>query len=197
MISQRLAKSGIVMALVLATGATGNAQSVVAIREGTFTVDDTRNNSMSVSGTQGFRFDGSFSLARAQYEAIEQCWLPECAPGTVVDLSDSWVGGDIFGTAQFRGKTYPGVGCGSCDGSLFLAFSASVTMPPISDQPVILTVPFDFAGVFSFGLNGPRPDSVPLTGGGTATVTLVPLAEDPNFWHIERVVFEFTPLNSR
>src|SRR4030095_8213480 len=84
MISQRLAKSGIVMALVLATGANGNAQSVVAIREGTFTVDDTRNNSMYVSGTQGFRFDGSFSLARAQYEAIEQCWLPECAPGTVV-----------------------------------------------------------------------------------------------------------------
>ena len=198
MMRPTLAKCGILLALVLAAGSAVDAQSVVAIKEGTLIIDDTRNNSVSLSGTQGFRIDGSFSLARAEYDAIERCWQPECAPGTVIDLSDSWVGGDIFATAQFRGKTYIDVGGGSADASLLLGFSASVELPALSGQPVTLTVPFEFAGAFTFGLNGPRPDQVPLTGGGTAAVTLVPLAEDPNnFWHIQQVVFEFSPLDRR
>ena len=197
MISHGLPKSGILVAFVLAAGVVAEAQSVVAIREGTFTINDDGTNSVSLSGTQRFNADGSVSLARAPFPAINRCSNPECGQGTVVDLSGSWVGGDVFVIAQFRGKTYADVGGTSSDASLLIGFTASVELPAVTGQPVTLTVPFDFSGAFTFGLNGPRPDQVPLTGGGTATVTLVPLAEDPNFWHIERVVFEFTPIQRR
>jgi hypothetical protein len=194
MISHGLVKSGIVVALVLATGAAADAQSVVAIREGTLTVDDRINHSVQISGTQGFSFDGNLA---SSYGPIDSCVSLECAPGTVIDLSDEWSGFDVGGIVQFRGKTYAEIGGISADASMFIAVSASVQLPAMSGQRETLTVPFDFAGAFLFGLQGSRPDSVPITGGGTVTITLVPLAEDPNLWHIELVVFEFTPVERR
>lgn len=196
MLKHLFAKTGTIPSLLLAVASAADAQ-VISIKEGTFVIDDARNSTITLTGTQGFRFDGSVSLGSASYEAIEQCWVPECPPGTVVDLSDSWGGGDVFGLVQFRGKTHDDIGGLNSDAAFFIALSASVTMPPLRAGPVTVSVPFAFASVFSFGLNGRRPRSVPVTGGGTATLTLVPLAEDPSNWHIQRIEFEFTSADRR
>jgi hypothetical protein len=190
MMMRGLVKSGIVLSFVIATAAAAQAQEVIAIKKGTFVVDDMRNNSFSLTGTRGFSVEGSINLASAAYDVIELCWLPECAPGTVLDLSDSWGGSDVFAQVRLRGKTSGD----EPDQGRFLAISASVTLPPIGDGPVTVTVPFDFSGFFSFG--EPAIGGTVL-GGGQATITLVPLAEDPRFWHIQQIVYEFSPVNRR
>jgi hypothetical protein len=194
MIKQGLAKAGIVLSLVVAAAAAAHAQSVIAINRGTFVVDDMRDNSFAIAGNHGFSVEGSINLASAAYDIIEQCWLPECAPGTVLDLSDSWGGSDVSALERFRGKTPDDAS--NDEFGRFLAVSASVTLPPIADGPVTVSVPFDFTGTFIFPLDG-QSTGVTLLGGGVATLTLVPLAEDPRFWHIQQIVFDFRPVNRR
>jgi hypothetical protein len=194
MMMRGLAKSGIVLLFVVVAAAGAHAQDLVAIKKGTFVVDDMRNNSFSIAGTRGLSVKGSINLASASYDIIEQCWLPECAPGTVLDLSDSWGGSDVTALVRYRGKTQDETS--DDDFGRFLAISASVTLPPMSDGPVTITVPFDFTGLLTWPVNG-QTTALTLLGGGRATLTLVPLGEDPRFWHIQQIVFRFTPVNRR
>ena len=196
MMVRRFAKIGIVsFFVVVAAGAAAHAQAVVGINKGMFVVDDMRNNSFSIAGTRGVSVTGSINLASAPYDVIDRCWLPECAPGTVLDLSDSWGGSDVTALVRYRGKTLNETSGGE-DFGRFLAISASVTLPPMSDGPVTTTVPFDFTGMLTWPADR-QSTGVTLLGGGTATLTLVPLAEDPRFWHIQQIVFRFTPVNRR
>jgi hypothetical protein len=179
------------------------AQEVVAIRGGTFSVEVdpvtlAEQNSLEIFGTSGFKLEGSVSLASNEFNGVALCKFPECPPGTVIPVNDAWSGGDMFVTARLQGVTYTAVGGPGDDASAEIGFSASVTLPPMSDGPVTISVPFDSAGHFAFGLNGPDPRRVLLAGGGEATFTLVPLAESAGqTWLIQRVVFDFRPVEAR
>ena len=65
-------------------------------------------------------------------------------------------------------------------------------MPPMSDEPVTITVPFELSGSFFYGLTGAELRSASLTGGGDATLLLRPDFEGTS-WIIDRVVFDFDP----
>jgi len=191
-------KTGILLSLIALAAGIPAAAEVIAIKSGSFVIADL-DNSFTLSGTQDFRATGSVSTASKMYDAIELCKLPDqCAPGTVVDLEGSWSGGDIFGRAHLRGVDYGCIGCAGGDVGARIAFSGSVTLPPMADGSTTVSVPFDFGGHFSWGGNTSRPRSAPFTGGGTATVTLVPNPESGGqTWMIQQVAFEFSEVEKR
>jgi hypothetical protein len=117
-------------------------------------------------------------------------------PGTVLDVHAFWSGNDLGGIAKLRGITYEKVGSLDSDSSAAMGISGSVTMPPLSDGPVSVTVPFEFAGSFAYGLNGPDPQRALLAGGGRATFFLR-LHDEGTTWVIQRVVFDFNPVEQR
>ena len=167
------------------------ADDVVVIKRGTFSFE-AGEGQLDVSGTQGFAFTARVSISGGFFNAYEQCQFPECAPGTTVDLNAQWTGNDLPGDGRLRGVTYDNVGSLDADSSAGIQFSGTVTMPPMSDQPVSITVPFEIVGSFAYGLTGAASERVSLTGGGNATLFLSP-AHGGTSWAIDRVVFDFDP----
>jgi hypothetical protein len=191
---------GATVAILLASSAVDPAaaqERSLAIQRGTFVFDTTTDmGTLDASATGGLRLNATMSLADGNFGAIDLCGNPDCGPGTVVDLSAGWGGLGVAGTARFRGTTYS-MGGLSSDASLVLAFSGEAIMPPFTDGEVTVSAPFDFAGLFTTGLNGGEAQQALLTGGGTATLTLVPQGEGLGTWFITRVVFEFQPVGQR
>jgi hypothetical protein len=124
----------------------------------------------------------------------EQCRLPQCQPGTVVEIAAGWSGNDLPGTAELRGKTYPDLGGQNTWNSADVRFSGGITMPPMRDGPVSITALFDFAGRFVYAESvEDEPQDALLTGGGRVTLFLEPYPGE-NSWVIRRVEFEFRPV---
>jgi hypothetical protein len=168
------------------------ADDVVVIKGGTFSFE-AGNGQLDISGTQGFTFASEVDLSGGTFGAYDLCQVPECPPGTTLDLDAGWSGNDLLGRARLRGITYDDVGRLDGDSGAVIRFSGTVTMPPMSDEPVSIAVPFRFSGRFSYGLTGPEEfESVSLTGGGDATLLLRPDFEGTS-WIIDRVVFDFDP----
>jgi hypothetical protein len=186
-------KVGILVAIVWsAVGAQPlGAQQDVKILRGSF-VFATGHGQLDISGTQGFSFQAGASISGGFFEGYSQCEVPECAPGTVVNLNAGWSGNDLGGDARYRGTAYDAVGSLSADSSAGVLFSGTVTMPEMSEEPVSVAVPFQLSGSFAYGLNGAAPERVGLSGGGTATLYLRPAYEGTS-WIIERAVFDFAP----
>jgi len=185
------------LAILLPLGtaaATAEAQErSLAIQGGTFVFDGLSGiGTFDVAGTGGLRLHTTMHLPDGNFAAIDLCKTAACAPGTVLDLSAGWGGLGVTGTARFKGKTFNVTG-GDLDASLVVAFSGSVTLPPFTGEQVTVAAPFDFAGLFSSDV-----ERVLLTGGGIATLTLVPEeGERLGTWTITRVVFEFRPPGQR
>src|SRR5688500_13785276 len=118
------------------------ADDVVVIKQGTFSFA-AGEGQLDVSGTQGFAFTAAVNISGGFFNAYEQCQFPECAPGTTVDLNAMWTGNDVGGDARLRGIQYDNVGSLDADSSAGIHFTGTVTMPPMSDQPVSITVPFE------------------------------------------------------
>ena len=81
------------------------ADDVVVIKSGTFSFE-AGNGQLDISGTQGFTFAAEVDISGGFFDAYNQCRLPECAPGTTVDLNAGWSGNDLIGQARLRGVTY-------------------------------------------------------------------------------------------
>jgi hypothetical protein len=167
------------------------ADDVVVIKSGAFTFE-ARNGQLDISGTQGFTFASEVDLSGGTFGAYDICQTPECPPGTTLDLDAGWSGNDLIGQARLRGITYHNVGGLDADSGAVIRFSGTVTMPPMSDEPVTITVPFGFSGTFAYGLTGEEREVFSLTGGGEATLLLRPDFEGIS-WIIDRVVFDFDP----
>jgi hypothetical protein len=190
---QLFVKTGIVFAILMTVAASASAE-VITIVGGTFTYDGDVGGRLNVAGNRGFTIDAGTGFGI--FNAFNQCHVsaPECPPGTVVEINARWSGSDLGGTAALRGKTYPDLGSFNSPNWADVRFSGRITMPPMSDGPVSVTVPFDFAGRFIYG-----PDfetgtqEALLTGGGLATFHFAP---HPNFpsWYMRSAEFEFRPV---
>jgi hypothetical protein len=189
----RVARSLAIVVPLSASAATAVAQErSLAIQRGTFVFDGLSGiGTLDVAGTGGLRLNTTMHLPDGNFAAIDLCKTTACAPGVVLDLSAGWGGLGVTGTARFQGKTFNVTG-GDLDASLVVAFSGSVTLPPFTGEQVTVAAPFDFAGLFSSDVA-----RVLLTGGGIATLTLVPEGEGLGTWTITQVVFEFRPPGQR
>lgn len=73
-----------------------------------------------------------------------------------------------------------------------IGFDGTITMPPMSG-PVSISVPFEFAGFFTYAKSlDVNPSQALLVGGGVATFNLEPYSTG-DAWFIRSVTFEFRP----
>jgi hypothetical protein len=189
MIVHSFVKTGILLSLLALAPAVSATAEVISIKHGTFTY---RPGILTISGNRGFTMDAGAQTGF--FHAFDQCSVPECPPGAVVEINAGWSGNDLPGIATLRGKTYPDLGGHNSPNSAEIRFSGQITMPPMSDGPVSVTVPFDFAGEFRYrpDLETP-PEKAFLTGGGVATFHLEPFA-DGMTWFIRSAEFAFRPV---
>ncbi len=188
-------KTTMLIAGLLVAVARPSPAQIVTIDKGTFVYPADRAGQLNISGNENFRLEARTLTGR--FDAIDSCQVPECPPGSTVELGARWVGNDLPGTARLRGKTYPDVGGLSSPNSADVRFSGEVTMPAMSNNPVSITAPFDFAGVFFFAadLSQPQQD-VLLTGRGLVTLFLDPNVAE-NSWVIRSATFDFSPARRR
>jgi hypothetical protein len=185
-------KTGIyAVAMVLGTVVPAAAQ-VVVIKKGAIIVPTRfpglEAATIELSGTRGFSFVGG--ATGWGFSAMTEC-EEGCLPGSMLSLDAFFGGSDLGGTARLQGTTYVDIGSFSSTENLVLLTTGRVTLPAISDEPVSVTAPFDFAGQFSYVKNE-EPGSVLLTGGGIATLFLQ-LTPDGMSWIVAAAEFEFRP----
>jgi hypothetical protein len=191
---------GMLTAMLAGAAKQPASADVVSLKRGNFVFEAGVGN-LDITGNHGFSLRAGVNLDGGRFEAYSRCLsVTPCPPGTEVELDAFWGGNAVQGSATFRDVIYEDVGAFEGDSSAEIAFSGSVTMPEASDPPVSVsvTVPFDFAGAFAYGLNGPEPQRVLLSGGGRVTLTLQPIFDGEAWaWAIERAVFEFTRVETR
>jgi hypothetical protein len=194
MIGHRFVKTGIVLSLLTVATARPATAEVITILRGTFVSDRGEwGGSLDIEGNRGFTLEADALLGF--FGAFNACSVPECPPGTVVEINAGWSGNDLPGTATLRGKTYPDVGGHSTWNSAFIRFSGQITMPPMAEGPVSITAPFDFAGRFTYSPDLSSPSEALLTGGGVVTFLLEPYPDGTNTsWIVRRAEFDFRPV---
>jgi hypothetical protein len=193
MFEQKFVKIGIAFMILLSAAAKPAAAEVIAIKSGTLSFGTGPGSQrLVISGNRDFRFEGA--TLTGINEPYESCGSGACEPGQTATLHATWTGNDLPGVAELRGKTYPDVGGHNSPNWLRVTFSGEVPIPPVGDQPVTITAPFDLAGIFVYApnLESPTQEAL-LTGGGVVTFVLAP-AVDGTSWLARSAEFEFRPV---
>ena len=110
-----------------------------------------------------------------------------CPTGSTVDLTATWVGLDLMGTASYNGITYTQVGAVMSDTAVGGRWTGTLLIPN-SFAGGALTAPFQFTGTFR------NPTAIPLlelVGTGQATANLVPSLVAPGGFNLESIRYEF------
>jgi hypothetical protein len=142
--------------------------------------------SVDIAGTRGFRLLGAG--VGWGFTAMTLCGEPgACAAGTFVPLDAEIAGSNFTGTARLQGTVYEDLGTMANLNNVVLRFSGAVTMPAMSNGPITVSVPFELTGEFVYENDG-ELRTIPLTGGGLATLFLEPA---DGSWIVTRGVFEF------
>lgn len=128
----------------------------------------------------GFTFDGTGFLTGGVFTPWNDCMVPNCVPGSTVDLHALWVGNDLPGTAMLDGRTFDDVGHLSSGTSLFVEWTGSLQMPTDFTGGA-LTAPFSFSGTFRF-FDFPTQTVLNLAGTGSATLGFTPFPTTPGFF---------------
>lgn len=181
--------------LFVVSAATASADPI-SVTSGHLTVTGTRGV-FELFGESGLAISGETSAFSGVFAPWSQCTsFPECPLGTNVSLRAHWSGFDVRrGVLTFEGTTYPVTDSGAF---VALEFGGSFVAPPFAESAVV-TAPFQLIpatpSTGGSGFSLPFPDSAlrPLSGSGTATITLspYPVAEFPNRWSVDSVRYEF------
>ena len=156
------------------------------------------SGTIELVGEQGFSLSSRVDVVGGIFNPWQQCSLPECTPGTPVDLKALWTGGDLTGSLSFQGETYllnPNT-IGGAGASV--EFAGSFIAPALAPSAVVtapfLLIPPSPTRIGSgFTLPLPIGEIHTLFGGGTTTVNLSPYGPlYPNAWHIDSVRYDFS-----
>ena len=133
----------------------------------------------------GFVFSGR--TGNGVFNARYACDAPECVPGFNLDLTATWAGLDLPGTATYNGVTYTGVGRLTSDTAMTGEWTGSLLIPD-DFMGGVLTAPFQFRGFF---LNPSPAGPLTLIGSGRATLDFVPSLADPGAFRAQSIRYEF------
>lgn len=139
---------------------------------------------------QGFTLDAQTGVSGVFWPYL-QCHVPECHPGTTVNLEAHWDGLDVPGTATIHGTT---VRVGSLDptfGGVIADFRGSLTIPSAFTAGAV-SAPFTFTGLFQYPETPTITHRFPLFGSGTATLTFAPYQASPGALLMTDVRYEFS-----
>ena len=135
---------------------------------------------------QGFSFEGITINSSGVFMPHLDCVVPECVPGSVVDLTARWIGADIPGIATINGTTYTTEGGVNAENSLVAEWLGSLTIP-MDFTGGTLTAPFNFTGAFFISGSG----KVDLFGAGTTSLNFVPYAAFPGAFQLTSATYDF------
>jgi len=153
-------------------------------------LDVTNVGTIQIQGNRGFFFHEPVSPSAGIF-APGSCnfGLLNCTPGAVIPLSASWSGSDLTGTAYFESNTYV-VGGPNSPNQMAIAFSGSVTLPPLVASTTV-SAPFTFTGGFAHSTGGIGTAIETLRGTGTAMLLLSASDGLPGAWQVDRVQYVF------
>ena len=140
--------------------------------------------------SEDFTFDGRASRFSGVFMPWIQCLVPECGPGTTVDLYATWSGGDLPGTATVGDQTFANVGSLSSSSSLLATWTGALAIPADFEDGV-LTAPFEFSGLFFFERETAMPQVLDLTGSGTATANFRSSPAFPGSLVLDSIRYDF------
>jgi hypothetical protein len=139
----------------------------------------------------GFTFSGGTNRTEGIFMPIEQCEVPECGPGTTVDLHAFFLGNGLPGTATIDGVTYTQVGSLDGTSSLSAEWFGDLTIPADFTGGT-LTAPFVFSGRFAYETNPMQPwQTASLFGSGTASLTFNAWPQFPGALQLTGAVYTF------
>jgi len=141
---------------------------------------------LSLTGTDGFSVVGGIDLG----ENLVGPFPCTCQPSSTEDIGGPPVVGSGFsGTnVTFEGRTFLNVGSGNSEAELALQFLGTVALPALGQSPIVLTAPFRLQDQRSFFFPGFPFHSVPIRGGGIATIGLEPLN---GLWELQNARYDF------
>ena len=155
------------------------------------------SGTIELVGEQGFSLSSRVDVVGGIFNPWQQCSVPECTPGTLVDLKALWSGRDLTGSLSFQGETYPlNSTMGGAGASV--EFAGSFIAPALAPSavvtaPFLLIPPSPTRNGSGFTLPLPIGGVHTLFGGGTTTVNLSPYGPlYPNAWHIDSVRYDFS-----
>jgi hypothetical protein len=170
-----------------------DGEHAIRVLSGQFLVDSS-TRSVELKGTHGMRVAAAVLDQLVDLFPFRSCF--PCGPGVQVSLDGTLVGLSLGGTVTLRGETTR-IGMGPYDAGVSLVFSGpSVVAPPITDEPVQLSAPFELLAVYggvteySRVFTPSQPGGQPLIGHGVATLVFERVADLP-LWQISRSVYRF------
>ena len=146
-----------------------------------------QSGTLDISGTQGFSLTAGTDNAS---EAFWDCSVPECVPGTPLDLFVHLGGPTLINaSATLNGVSYPDVDSMDAPAYTNLFFRGGAVAPEVG-APTSIETPFTLDGGFYLAGTGLLRE---LTGAGTATLFLRPYGapDFPPSWFVEGVRFDF------
>jgi hypothetical protein len=166
------------------------AAGQVHVTSGSLDLNPT-SGAFALTGDRGFTLNTVLSTSNGVYGPDRCNGDPRnCVPGATLSLLGFWSGDGVGGTATLDGVTYTDIGGFNSTNSMSLTFDGSLVLPPIGPSAT-LTTWFTFTDTFTHpGVDGPSTQDL-ITGGGTATVSMVPDGGFPGSWHVNRVLYSF------
>lgn len=141
MIGQWFARIGLIVPFLLTAAASPATAEVITIKHGSFVWPETQAGRIVLSGNRGFRLQ--VGTQTGIFNPWDRCSsVPECQPGTVVEIAARWSGNDLPGTAALRGRTYDDVGSANSFNGARVEFDGQITMPPMAIRTLLLLALF-------------------------------------------------------
>lgn len=185
------------VALALCALAQPAQAETITLTTGGFVTSDTNVYSVRLDmagetmAGEGFRLQGG--AFPGNFQPPVECSIGQCFPGATIDLKAFWSGGDISGTVVQGGRTFTSLSSPNLDQGLVLDWTGSLTIP-LDFAGGALSAPFRFSGQWTYQ-DDPFATAYrfPLTGIGTAILTLSPFVDDPRVFGLDAARYEFAP----
>lgn len=175
--------TGLVL-VALATALPARAETILITSGALQWIRPAPNATVNLSGAN-FVFTGQ--TGNGVFTPRDVCNFPECVPGSTLDLTATWAGLDLPGTATYNGTTYTQVGGLMSPTGLVGEWTGTLDIP-INFTGGVLTAPFQFTGLFA----NPSPAGpLDLIGAGQTTLNFTPYPNEPGAFLLQSIRYEF------
>lgn len=178
----------VVSASVLCLGVTSNALAEpISLTAGSLvflTGSPAQGGHISLIGTRGFSLEGIVDSGETRIDPPQQC--SPCTPSSTMSVGALLVGSAFVGTdVTLDGQLFSNIGDGNSEAFASIELFGTVAVPKLGESPIVLTAPFTIHSSFFQPAGGVH--SVPIRGGGVATLTM-----EPGFgWELSSFRYDF------
>jgi hypothetical protein len=146
---------------------------------------------INIFGTRGFSVHGTTG-DEATIDPLRECFGP-CGPTTDFSIGADLATFGIVGNATLDGQTYTNINSFDSDTFVRLLLVGTAVLPPVNGSSLVIRAPFTVSGSgFSHADIAGAGDviTVPITGGGVATVSFHSLPMSP-VWKFSSMRYDF------